>query len=113
MMLSVPQIVDIRVRKGAGRLHKINLALDRLKATGGPTTLRVVIQARLPRGQTRPVRYEYQRVGSWLIDCRTARAAVGTTAWLGAAIRKLDRLKFKRENQHIEKADQQRQPERS
>jgi len=29
-----------------------------------------VVQARLHRRQARPVKYEYQRVGTWLIDCR-------------------------------------------
>jgi hypothetical protein len=41
------QIVDIRVRKGRARIHRINLALDPLRASGGPTNLRVVIQARV------------------------------------------------------------------
>jgi hypothetical protein len=91
-MLSMAQIVDIRVRKGRGRIHRINLALDRLRATGGPTTLRVVIQARLPRGQTRPVRYEYQRVGSWLVDCRSPTAAMVVRSWLGDQVRALDRV---------------------
>ena len=93
-MLSMAQIFDIRVRKGAARQHRINLALDRLRATGGPTTLRIVVQARLPRGQNRPVRYEYQRVGSWLVDCRTPRAAMGVRAWLGDEIRRLDRVRL-------------------
>jgi hypothetical protein len=94
MMLSMAQIVDIRVRKGKGRIHRINLALDRLRATGGPTTLRVVIQARLPRGQTRPVRYEYQRVGSWLLDCRSPTAAMVVRSWLGDQVRRLDRVRL-------------------
>jgi hypothetical protein len=72
-----------------------------------------VIQARLPRGQTRPVRYEYQRVASWLVDCRTARAALGATAWLGTGIRKLDRVKLNREDQRSQSDNQQRHPERS
>jgi hypothetical protein len=94
MMLSMAHIFDIRVRKGRARIHRINLALDRLRATGGPTTLRVVVQARLPRGQGRPVRYEYQRVASWLVDCRTPRAAMGVRAWLGDQVRRLDRVRL-------------------
>lgn len=67
----MPQPPNIRVRKGAGRPHRINLALDRLRERAGPTTLRVVVQANLPRGQGRPSRLQYQRVGSWLIDCQS------------------------------------------
>jgi hypothetical protein len=66
--------VDIRVRKGAGRPHRVNAALDRLRERQDPTTLRVVVQANLPRGQARPSRLEYQRVTSWLVDCRTPEA---------------------------------------
>ena len=73
---------DIRVRKGAGRPHRVNLALDRLRERQGPTTLRVLIQANLPRGQGRPSRLQYQRVGSWLIDCGNPEAVAHVRAEL-------------------------------
>src|SRR5215469_1141721 len=72
----VAQPFDILVRRGAARSHRVNALLDRLKESGtGPVQLRVVIQARLPRGQARPVQLEYQRVHSTMIDCRTPEAA--------------------------------------
>jgi len=72
--------VDIIVRRGKARTHRVNAALDRLRERqSGPnppasTRLRIVIEANLPRGQERPSRMEYQRIASWMIDCRTAEA---------------------------------------
>lgn len=68
------QSSDIRVRKGAGRPHRINLALDRLRERQGATTLRLVLQANLPRGQGRPSRLQYQRLTSYLVDCGSPAA---------------------------------------
>ena len=85
------QLLDIRVRKGAGRRHRINLALDRVRERHDPTTLRVVVQANLPRGQSRPSRLQYQRVGSWLIDCRTPEAVAHVRAELANLMHGMDR----------------------
>jgi hypothetical protein len=86
------QPFDIRVRKGAGRPHRTSLSLDRLHERQGSTTLRVVVQANLPRGQSRPSRLEYQRIGSYLIDCRTPEAVQHVRACLKGLMRDLDRL---------------------
>src|SRR5579864_3691422 len=80
---------DIRVRRGTGRPHRTSLALDRLREREGATTLRVVVQANLPRGQGRPSRLEYQRVGSWLIDCRSPADVVHVRAGLANLMRTL------------------------
>jgi hypothetical protein len=84
------QPFDIRVRKGAGRPHRTSLSLDRLRERQGPTTLRVVVQANLPRGQSRPSRLEYQRIGSYMIDCRTPEAVQHVRACLKSLMRDLD-----------------------
>lgn len=72
MMFSMAQPIDIRVRKGRGRSHRLSISLDNLKAAGGPVSLRVVVEANLPRRSKgrRQVR-EYQRMASYLVDCRT------------------------------------------
>ena len=90
------QLLDIRVRKGAGRLHRINLALDRLRERQDPTTLRVVVQANLPRGQSRPSRLQYQRVGSYLIDCRTPEAVAHVRAELASLMHGMDKVSQER-----------------
>jgi len=65
----VAEPFDILVRRGAARSHRVNALLDRPKESGrGPVQLRVVIQARLPRGQTRPVHLEHQRIASMMVD---------------------------------------------
>ena len=92
----VAQVLDIRVRKGTGRPHRVNLALDRLRERQDPTTLRLVVQARLPRGQTRPSRFEYQRVGSWLIDSRTPQAVARVRAELANLMHTLDKISLDR-----------------
>lgn len=79
----------IRVRKGTGRSHRINLALDRLHERQGPTTLRLVLQAHLPRGQERPSRLEYQRVGSYLVDCGSPEALARVREALGSLMQTL------------------------
>lgn len=80
---------DIAVRKGAGRPHRISLALDRLRERQGRTTLRVVVQANLPRGQGRPSRLLYQRVGSYLIDCTNPEAVAHARAELEKLMHRL------------------------
>jgi hypothetical protein len=85
------------VRRGAGRPHRVNAALDRLRErlkepNAGPVQLRVVVQARLPRGQARPVQLEYQRIASWLIDCRTSEAVTHSRQQLRALMQSLDRV---------------------
>ena len=70
----------------------MNALLNRLKETGvGPVQLRVVIQARLPRGQARPVQLEYQRIASMMIDCRTPEAADHARRTVLRAVQSLDR----------------------
>jgi len=64
--------VDIRVRRGKARSHRVNAALDRQRERQLPTSLRVVIEANLPPGQDRPSRMEYQRIASWMIECRSS-----------------------------------------
>jgi hypothetical protein len=76
------------------RPHRVNAALDRLRERQDPTTLRLVVQARLPRGQGRPARYEYQRVASWRIDCRTQVAVKHVRACLRDLIREIDRVQL-------------------
>ncbi len=90
------QLLDIRVRKGAGRPHHVSLALDRLRERQDPTTLRLVVQARLPRGQSRPSRLQYQRVGSYLIDCRTPQAVAHVRAELANLLHTLNNISLDR-----------------
>src|SRR5215469_6167406 len=88
----VAQPFDILVRRGASRSHRVNALLDRLKESGtGPVQLRVVIQARLPRGQSRPVHLEHQRIASVMIDCRTPEAADHARKTVLRAVRSLPR----------------------
>ncbi len=86
------QLLDIRVRKGKGRPHRVNLALDRLRERQDPTTLRLVVQANLPRGQSKPSRLQYQRLGSYLIDCRTPQAVAHVRAELANVMLSLSHL---------------------
>jgi hypothetical protein len=87
----VGEVIDIVVRRGTGRPHRVNISLDRLRDSQGPATLRLVVQARLPRGQGRPSRHEYQRVASWLIDCRTPVAVTHVRASIRDLMREIDR----------------------
>ena len=87
--------MDFRVRRGKARSHRVNAALDRFKERqSGPnpptTSLRIVVEMNLPRGQERPSRLEYQRITSWMIDCRTPEAAGFARRAFRDLIRKLD-----------------------
>ena len=89
----VAQPFDILVRRGAARSHRVDALLDRLKESGaGPVQLRVLIQARLPRGQARPVRLEYQRLASTMIGCRIPEAADHARRTVLRALQSLNRV---------------------
>lgn len=86
---------DILVRPGTARQHRVNALLDRLKESGaGPVQLRVLIQARLPRGNARPVQLEYQRITSVMVDCRTPEAAQHARRAIRSAIQALNRARI-------------------
>jgi hypothetical protein len=94
---SVAQPFDIRVRRGTGRPHRVNVALDRLRERlqepgAAPTQLRLVLEARLPRGQARPVLLEYQRIATWMMDCRTSEAVTHARRELRALMNHWDRV---------------------
>lgn len=76
----------------------MNAILDRLKESGtGPVQLRVLIQARLPRGQGRPAKLAYQRLGSTMLDCRTVEASLHARRAIRAAVQALHRVSLQNE----------------
>src|SRR6516164_6976161 len=84
---------DIRLRRGRGRGHRVDNALNRLATEDGPATLRVELQCYLPRrrnpGQGRP---EYQRMGAtFLVDCKNNAALAYVGRQIRECLRKLDR----------------------
>lgn len=92
MTLSMPRLIDIRVRRGRARQHRISNALDALKAAGGPVTLRLTVEAYLPRRAAgRREAREYQRITSYLIDCRRPEAVRHVFLSLREIMRQLDR----------------------
>ena len=101
----VAQPFDILVRRGAARSHRVTALLDRLKESGsGPVRLRVVIQARLPRCQARPVQLEHQRITSLMIDCRTPEAADHARKTVLRAVQSLHRKSLS-QSEEPEKVD--------
>ena len=86
--------IDIRVRKGKGRSHRMSIALDNLKAAGGPVSLRVVVEANLPRrSKGRRQAREYQRITSYMVDCRAQEAVRFTRNTIDELMRFLDCLR--------------------
>jgi hypothetical protein len=75
------------VRRGKALSHTVRAAWDR---HSGPTSLRLVVEADLPRGQARPSRLQYQRLDSWIVDCRTTEAADYAPAAIRELMRQLD-----------------------
>ena len=84
-------MLDFIVSPGKARPHRVNAALDRQRERQLPTRLRIVIEANLPRGQDRPPRMEYQRLASWMIDCRSSDVAVNVRHVLRDFLRRLKR----------------------
>jgi hypothetical protein len=71
----------------------VSAALDRIREQGNAsrlTTLRVVVEANLPRGQNRPPRLEYQRLTSYRVDCHTPEAFQHARATVNKVMKSLD-----------------------
>ena len=91
MMFSMALPIDIRVRAGKSRDHRISNALDNLQTAGGPVTLRVVVEANLPRrSKGRKQAREYQRITSYLVDSRSPEALAHVRKQLRNLMRELN-----------------------